>query len=153
MATGLYGEEVHVGDKWTTVGRTITETDVITFAGMTADYNPLHTDEPWCQENSKFKTRIAHGMLVSSIALGLCCRAGFGEGTSIAALGCTWEYIGPVLIGDTIHVEVEVLEMKQSRSKPAQGVQVLGYTVLNQRNEVVQKATFKAMKKWYRPKD
>lgn len=61
-------------------------------------------------------------MLVSSIALGLCCRAGFGEGTSIAALGCTWEYIGPVLIGDTIHVEVEVLEMKQSRSKPEQGV-------------------------------
>lgn len=46
MATGLYGEEVHVGDKWTTVGRTITETDVITVAGMTADYNPLHTDEP-----------------------------------------------------------------------------------------------------------
>lgn len=153
MATGLYCEEIKVGDKWTTASRTITEADVITFAGMTGDFNPLHTDEPWCQENSRFKTRIAHGMLVSSIALGLWCRTGLGDGTAIAAIGCSWEYVGPVLIGDTIHVEVEVVEMKQSRSKPEQGVQTLGYTVLNQRNEVVQRATFKAMKKWYRPKD
>jgi acyl dehydratase len=153
MADGLYCEEISVGDKWVTACRTITEADVITFAGMTADYNPLHTDEPWCKSNSKFGTRIAHGMLVSSIALGLWCRTGLGDGTAIAAMGCSWEYLAPVLIGDTIHVEVEVTEMKQSTSKPEQGIQVLGYTVLNQNGEVVQKATFKAMKRWYRPKD
>jgi acyl dehydratase len=153
MATGLYCEEIKVGDKWTTARRTITEADVIQFAGMTGDYNPLHTDEHWCKENSAFGTRVAHGMLVSSIALGLWCRTGLGDGTAIAALGSEWEFLGPVLIGDTIYVEVEVTEMRQSRSKPEQGIQVLGYTVYNHRDEVVQKATFKAMKKWYRPKE
>lgn len=149
--SGFFLEEVKVGDKWITPSRTITETDVILFAGLTSDNNPLHTDEHWCQQNSQFGTRIAHGMLVSSIALGLWCRMGLGDGSAIAAMGCDWRYVAAVKIGDTIHMEVEIAELKQSKSKPQQGVQILNFTVINQDGAVVQRGRFDAMKKWYRP--
>jgi len=109
---GLYFEEFEVGQNITTVGRTIAESDIFNFAGFSGDYNQIHTDAEFAK-GSPFGQRVAHGLLGLSIASGLAMRTGVLEGTVIAFREIdNWKFIAPVFIGDTIHVEMEVIETK-----------------------------------------
>ena len=135
--TGLYWEEWKIGAEFVTSARTITETDIINFAGISGDYNPLHIDEEFCR-NTQFGTRIAHGPLVYSIATGLIFQLHLYDDTLIAFLGFdSLKFTNPVKIGDTIHARVEVIE-KRETSKPDRGIMKRLLQVLNQNDEVVQ---------------
>ena len=135
--TGLYWEEWKIGAEFVTSARTITETDIINYAGISGDYNPLHIDEEFCR-NTQFGTRIAHGPLVYSIATGLIFQLHLYDDTLIAFLGFdSLKFTKPVKIGDTIHARVEVIE-KRETSKSDRGIMKRLLQVLNQNNELVQ---------------
>jgi len=140
----LYYEDLHVGQSWTTAARTVTEFDVMTFAGLTADMHPLHTDAEYAK-GTRFGGRIAHGFLVASLASGLGFRLQITEGTIVANLGTSWRFQNSVKIGDTIHVVIRVTEMRPSDSKPGQGVVTRAYEVLNQRGETCAVGDVKVM--------
>ena len=134
---GLYWEEWEIGAEFVTAGRTVTEADIVHFAGISGDYNPLHIDEEFCKQ-TQFGTRIAHGPLVYSIAAGLLFQLHLYDDTLIAFLGFdSLKFTLPVKIGDTVRVRVEVLE-KRETSKPDRGVMKRLLQVLNQRDEIVQ---------------
>ena len=103
---------MNVGDEFYTASRTITEADVVNFAGLSGDYNPLHTDEEWARKNTPFETRIAHGVLIQSIATGLANQLGIFEGSTIAVIEMTSRFVGAVKFGDTIHTVLKVAEKK-----------------------------------------
>lgn len=140
----LYFDDLQVGQTWTTPARTVTEYDIMTFAGLTADTHPLHTDEEYCK-STRFEQRIAHGFLVASLASGLGFRLNLTEGTIVANLGTSWRFRNPVKIGDTIHVVIRVTEMRPSSSKPDQGVVTREYEVRNQRGETCAVGDVKVM--------
>ena len=140
---GRYFEEIEVGDSFESVGRTVTETDVVLFAGLSGDYNQLHTDVEFAKE-TRFGERIAHGLLVLSIASGLAARLGFIEGTVQAFMGLEWKFRAPVLIGDTVRARFEV-RRKRPMPRLEGGFVFLDVVILNQRDEVVQKGTWTAL--------
>ena len=149
MAT-LYGEEYKVGMTFTTPARTVTEGDTMLFAGMTGDNNPLHTDADFGSK-TQFGGRIAHGMLVSSIAVGLFCRTQMMDGSAVAAINTSWTFKSPVLLGDTIHCEMEVGDVKRSKSKPDRCVVKMIYRVKNQRGDLCQEGDMATMLWWSNP--
>lgn len=109
---GLYFDEFEVGQKVASPGRTVTEADIISFAGISGDFNSIHTDAAYATE-TPFGARVAHGLLGLSIASGLAVRTGIMEGTVIAWREILeWKFSQPVFIGDTIHVILEVIEKK-----------------------------------------
>jgi acyl dehydratase len=134
---GLYWEEWEVGKSFTTAARTITETDVVNFAGISGDYNPLHINEEYCK-NTQFGTRIAHGPLIYSVAAGLLFQLHLYDDTLIAFLGFeSLKFTKPVKINDTIYAKVTVTEVTET-SKPDRGVMKRVLQVFNQRDEMVQ---------------
>jgi acyl dehydratase len=136
---GLYWEEWEIGSEVETSARTVTETDIVIYAGLSGDYNPLHTDEEFCKK-TQFGGRIAHGPLVYGIAAGLLFQLHLYDDTMIALLGFEdLRFTKPVKPGDTIHVRVKVLE-KRETSRPDRGVMKRQLQVFNQRGEVVQEA-------------
>ena len=132
---GLYFNEFEEGQVFWTMSRTITEADVVAFAGISGDYNPLHTDEEFMKK-SPFGGRIAHGMLCASVATGMANQLGIFEGTSIAVLQISVKFTGAVKFGDTIRLELTCKSMKES-SKGDKGTCVFSGEVLNQRDEMV----------------
>jgi acyl dehydratase len=132
----LYFEDVEVGFRFETPARTVTEADLVNFAGVSGDFNPLHTDERFAA-GTIYGGRIAHGALVLSIATGLRQRTGLFDGTLMGLLEIrSWRFRAPVRIGDTIRVANEILELRET-SKPDRGVMVQRVDVLNQADERV----------------
>lgn len=142
---GLYYEDIEVGREYVSPGRTITETDVVQFAGLSGDYNPIHTDAEFARE-SAFGERIAHGLLGVAVISGLSARIGLFDGTAIAFLGLTWDFTGPIRLGDTVHLRMTIAE-KRETSKPDRGVIHRDMRLVNQHGETVQKGVFKLMVK------
>jgi len=134
---GMYFEEFEVGHEVVSVGRTITETDVVTFAGLSGDYTQLHTDEEY-SKGTLFGKRVAHGVLVLSIATGLAVRLGFIEGTALAFRELTCKFSQPVFFGDTIHVKARVKELKPM-PRLGGGSVIFDVWVINQDGKTVQK--------------
>ena len=132
----LYFEDFELGREYITRSRTITEADVVAFAGLSGDFNPLHVDEEFGKK-TMFGTRIAHGLLGLSVASGLINQMGIGEGTVMAFLGLTWNFKGAIRFGDTITAHQRVAE-KRETSKKDRGILRMSITVLNQNGEVVQ---------------
>ncbi len=135
---GLYFEEFQVGQMIRHVmRRTVTEADNTWFSVATCNPAALHLDEQWCQENSEFGTRIVN----SGFTLGLMIGLSVGDttlGTTVGNLGMDEvRFPGPVFHGDAIRAESEVLEKRESRSRPTQGIVTLMHRAYNQRNEVV----------------
>ena len=141
---GQYFEEFEVGQKIITAGRTITESDIVTFAGLSGDYNQIHTDAQF-SAGTPFGQRVAHGLLGLSIASGLAMRTGVLEGTVLAFREInTWKFSNPIYIGDTIHVELLVIETK-ALPRLGGGSVIIELAVKNQRNETVMKGTWTAL--------
>ena len=141
---GLYFEEFEVGTKVITAGRTVTESDIVTFAGLSGDYNQIHTDAEFSKANG-FGARVAHGLLVLSIASGLVVQTGVMEGTIIAFREVNnWKFSKPVFIGDTVHVEVETTATK-ALPRLGGGSIVIELNVKNQNAETVMKGTWTAL--------
>jgi acyl dehydratase len=132
---GRYFEEFEVGQTIMTAGRTITEADIVRFAGLSADYNQIHTDAAYAAEDT-FGERVAHGLLVLSVASGLAVQTGMIEGTVLAFRELDWKFSRPVMIGDTVHVLIEVSETK-ALPRLGGGNVTMKVTVFNQRDEVV----------------
>lgn len=128
-------DELNIGDEFFTAARTVTEADVVNFAGLSGDFNPLHTDETF-GKTTPFGTRIAHGVLIQAIATGLANQLGIFEGTTIAVLEMVSRFTGAVKFGDTIHVVMRVKEKRESK-KPDRGLVNVDVRVLNQREEPV----------------
>jgi len=140
---GRYFEEFEIGDSVETPSRTITEADVTLFAGISGDYNQLHTDVEFAKE-TLFGERIAHGLLVLSIASGLASRLGLIEGTTLAFTELEWKFRAPVKFGDTLRVRL-VVKQKKAMPRLGGGFVIFGVAVLNQRDESVQKGTWKVL--------
>lgn len=137
MPRGMYFEEFEVGIEVVSPGRTITEADVVAFAGVSGDYNQLHTDEEFAK-GLMFGQRIAHGMLVLSIATGLAARLGFIEGTALAFRELTWKFSQPVFFGDTIYMKATCKETKPM-PRLGGGVVKFDVRVANQDGKTVQR--------------
>ncbi len=134
---GKYFEEFEIGTEVTSPARTITEADVVMFAGLTGDYNQLHTDEEFAK-TTPFGRRIAHGLLVLSYAVGLLGRLGFIEGTALAFRELTWKFSQPVFMGDTVHVKARCRELKPM-ARLGGGLVIFDLSVVNQEGKTVQK--------------
>lgn len=131
----LYFEDLNIGDEDISQGRTVTEADIVNFAGISGDFNPLHTDEEFGKK-TQFGKRIAHGLLGICISSGI--RRKVPPLAMIAALGMEeWRFLKPIFIGDTIYVKNTIVEKKET-SKPDQGVVRSKRQLINQNNKVVQ---------------
>lgn len=137
---GRYFEEFEVGQRVVTAGRTITESDIVRFAGLSGDFNQIHTDAEYAAKEF-FGQRIAHGLLVLSIVTGLAVQTGIIEGTVLAFRELDWKFSQPVLIGDTIHAVIEVTETKAMRRLGGGNV-TMKLQVLNQKGEVVHRGNW-----------
>jgi len=135
----MFFEDFEIGQSFTTKRRTITEADIVNFAGFSGDFNPLHMDEVFAR-STPFGRRIAHGMAVLSISTGLGQSLGIFDGTIMAFLGLEWRFIKPVFIGDTIH-GIQTVSEKRETSKPDRGIIIMEAKVVNQSGEVVQQGT------------
>ncbi len=112
---GRYFEDFRVGERIVTAARTVTEADVVAFAGLSGDYNPIHTDAEFAAQ-TPFGQRIAHGLLVTAIASGLAMQTGFIEGTTLAFREMReWKFVKPVFLGDTIRVVITVVGTRPMR--------------------------------------
>ncbi len=142
---GLYFEDYNIGDSATSQGRTITETDIVNFAALSGDWNPIHVDAEYAK-GGMFGERIAHGMLGLSIATGLAIQLGFMQETVIAFMGLDWKFRGVIKIGDTIRMKAEVAE-KKPMPRLGGGLVTFNVEVVNQRDETCQKGTWTVLAK------
>lgn len=135
---GLYFEEFSVGQQFQhAIRRTITEADNVLFTAMTHNPAPLHLDEHYCREHTEFGTRVVN----SCFTLGLMVGISVGDttlGTTVANLG--WDEVRfpkPLFHGDTVRVETEVLELRDSQSRPDNGIVIFAHRAFNQDDALV----------------
>jgi acyl dehydratase len=144
MKGGKYFEEFETGMTFVSPGRTVTESDIVTFAGLSGDYTQIHTDVEF-SKSTPVGQRVAHGLLGLSIASGLAVRTGVLEGTVIAFLEISeWKFIKPVFIGDTVRVSLYVLETKELR-RIGGGAVNIELRLLNQNDDTVMKGIWKIL--------
>ena len=135
---GLFYDQFHVGQTFKhAIRRTVTEADNVFFTALTHNPAALHLDEEYCREHTEFGQRIVN----SAFTLGLMVGITVGDttlGTTVANLGMTdVRFPKPVFHGDTVRVETEVLEMRESKSRPGQGIVVFLHRAFNQKQELV----------------
>lgn len=134
----LYFDDVEVGQEWESLGRTVTEADIVNFAGISGDFNPIHMDHEFAKR-TPFHRPFAHGLLVWTIGSGLAVNA--PQMRTVAFLSIAeWHFRGPVFIGDTVRVKSKVLA-KEARSHGRRGVITWQRQIINQEGKVVQEGT------------
>jgi 3-hydroxybutyryl-CoA dehydratase len=134
-AQHLFFDDVEVGQQWESLGRTVTETDIVNFAGLSGDFNPVHIDHEFAR-TTPFRRPIAHGLLVLSLGsgLGIFCP----PMRTLAVLTIReWQFKEPVFVGDTLRVVSQVLT-KEVRGRGRRGVITWQRQILNQERKVVQ---------------
>lgn len=134
-AQHLYFDDVEVGQQWQSPGRTITEADVVQFAGVSGDFNPIHMDHEFARSTA-FRRPIAHGLLIFSAASGLSVSCPFMRTLAFLQIR-EWTFRNAVFFGDTIHVLGEVLH-KEVRARGRRGEITWGRRIINQEGKVVQ---------------
>jgi len=143
MSRGLNFDDFKEGDTFVSQARTVTEADVVNFAGLSGDFNPLHTDAVFAA-GTPVGERVAHGMLVAAMATGMANWTGVFEGTTLALMEQVIRYKGMVKLGDTVHLELSVAQTRPT-SKPDRGVVTFDARVLNQEEQVVQEGQWVLM--------
>ena len=140
IRTSYRYEDLSVGLAFRSPGRTITDADLVGFAGLTGDFSELHTSDVYAQA-SQFGRRVAHGMLGLSYAHGLMwARTGELRETAVAFLGLSdWRFVGPLFVGDTMFVNYRLCELRDSQSRPSQAIATFDVEIVNQHGEVVQR--------------
>ena len=141
---GLTFEQHDVGATFRTLSRTVSETDIVTFVNLCGFTEPLFMDMEYVARESVFKRRAAPGALTFALSEGLIMQTGLIHGTGMAFLGGTLKVVAPVLEGDTIRVEVEVTDKRETK-KADRGIVTYVHRILNQRDEVVLEATIQRM--------
>ncbi len=138
---GLYFEEYQVGQKIISAGRTVTESDIVSFAGLSGDFTQIHTDTEY-SKGTPFGQRVAHGLLGMAIGSGLAAQTGVMEGTVLAFREIkNWKFMKPMFIGDTIHVELEVTSTKAISRIGGGSVEII-LSIKNQDDETVMKGVW-----------
>ena len=136
----LHFEELSVGQKIVSAARTVTESDILSFAGLTGDHNPIHTNAEFAK-GTPYGQRIAHGLLGLSMAVGLLMQTGVLEGSVMAFREIVeWKFIKPVFIGDSIQVEMEIRELK-ALPRAGGGLATIALDVRNSREEPLMRGT------------
>ena len=144
LVRGKYFEEFEVGMSFDSPGRTVTETDIVSFAGLSGDYTQIHTNAEF-SKSTVVVQRMAHGLLGLSIASGLAVRTGVLEGTVIAVREiANWKFVKPVFIGDTVYVSLHVVE-KKALPRLGGGIVNIELRLINQDDEVVMKGIWKVL--------
>jgi len=140
--TGYRYADLHVGMAFRSPGRTITDADLVGFAGLTGDFSELHTSDVYAK-NSQFGRKVAHGLLGLAYAHGLMwARTGELRETAVAFLGINeWKFLEPIFVGDTIFVNYRISELRDSKSRPTQAIAVFDVSVVNQDNTTVQRGS------------
>ncbi len=137
IVESLYFDDFHIGQRFVTNARTITEADVVNYAGLSWDHNKLHTDAEY-GATTRYGKPIVHGLL------GIIAHSGLSyqltEDSILAFLELTWQFKLPILIGDTIRVEQWVKDLRET-SKGDSGILTFEKEIINQRKEVVQTGT------------
>jgi len=133
----LYYEDLAEGQIFTSPARTVTETDLVSFAMLSGDWNAIHSDEEFAK-STYYGKRVVHGLFGLSMMTGLLDRTGLFGGSAIAMLGIKdWQFKAPVFVGDTLHFEMEIVS-KHLTSKGDRGIVDRRFSLINQRGEVVQ---------------
>lgn len=140
----VYFEGFRVGDRFETLGRTVGEYEISSFVALAGFTEPLFMDLEYVRRESVFKARVAPGVLTFGLAEGLVLQTGILHGTGLALMSYDVRVLAPVLAGDTIRVEIEVADKRETR-KPDRGVVTFRHRVLNQRDEAVMEATITRM--------
>ena len=144
LQRGKYFEEFEVGMNFISPGRTVTESDIVTFAGLSGDYTQIHTDAEF-SKSTPVGQRVAHGLLGLAIASGLAVRTGILEGTVIAFREIIdWKFVKMIFIGDTVRVKLTILETK-SLPRLGGGAVNIELRLLNQNDDVVMKGIWKVL--------
>jgi acyl dehydratase len=141
MNQALYFDEVSVGQTWVSGARTVTETDVVLFAGLTGDYNPLHVDHEFAK-NTPYRRPIAHGLLGTALVAGLGSFAPFMKTEAFLSVQ-NWRFLQPLLIGDTVHVHTELVEKVDTGRR--RGKCLWKRDLINQEGKVVQSGFFESI--------
>jgi 3-hydroxybutyryl-CoA dehydratase len=133
---GMYFEDFVIGQKILTSGRTVTEADVVSFAGLSGDFNQIHIDAQYAAQGP-FGQRVAHGLLVLSIVSGLAVQTGVMDRTVIAFREIVeWKFSDAVFLGDTVRGEMEVSGLKPFPRLKGGAVEIT-FTVRNQKDKAV----------------
>jgi len=141
---GMYFEEFEPGQKIVSLARTLSERDIVAFAGLTGDFNQIHTDAEYAK-TTPYGQRIAHGLLGFSMGMGLAVQTGIMEGTVLAFREIVeWKFSKPIFIGDTLHVALEILETK-ALPRLGGGSIFIKAEVINQKGETVQSGKWNAL--------
>jgi acyl dehydratase len=144
QSQGLTFEAHTIGAKFHTRRRTVSETDIVTFVNLCGFIEPLFVDMEYVAHQSVFKKRAAPGALTFALSEGLIIQTGLIHGTGMAYLGGEMRLVAPVLEGDTIQVEVEVADKRETK-KPDRGIVSYTHRVSNQRGEIVLEARLQRM--------
>jgi acyl dehydratase len=128
--------EIAPGQTFTSARRTLTDADIVAFAGVTGDFNPLHIDETFAREDGPYGARVVHGPLVLAMCFGL--RSVRDDWKVLALVECSRRFVAPVFAGDTLQARYTVEAVRESASRPTTGFVTVAVSVLNQRDEVVQ---------------
>ena len=131
----LYFDDVAVGQEWESLGRTVTEADIVNFAGLSGDFNPIHLDQEFAR-STPFRRPIAHGLLVQAIGSGLGLYAPPMRTLAILTIR-EWQFREPVFIGDTVRIRSKVLN-KEERGRGRRGIISWQRQLFNQDGKVVQ---------------
>jgi acyl dehydratase len=137
-AQHLYFDDVAIGQQWESPGRTVTEADIVNFAGVSGDFNAIHIDHAFAR-TTPFRRPIAHGLLVLSMASGLTLHCPPMRTLAFMEIR-GWVFKGPVYIGDTIRGRSRVVA-KEPRSHGRRGVVTWHRDIVNQDGKVVQEGT------------
>ncbi len=131
-------DDLSLGDEWESPRRTVTEADVVNFAGISGDFNPIHVDHELAAEGP-FRKPIAHGLLGLSIASGLTSNHPRVDTLAFLCI-LEWKFLQPIAFGDTIHVVSRVAAL-ETRARGRRGVVTWFRRLVNQRGEALQEGT------------
>jgi acyl dehydratase len=142
MLPGNYFDDIGIGDERLTPRVTITEGHILTYAGIAGDFSPVHMDELYAKTTS-FGGRIAHGLMGLSLTDGLKVQSAFFKDG--IALGWSWNFKGPLRIGDTLQLKFRVIDARRSKTRPDMGILTIAMELINQLGDVVQEGEHRLM--------